>query len=217
MHTYKKHPNTQPTHYIGSTAQRKISITPGSSNLHPLLLGTWRKGSTEGGCWFILVLWQKKVIIIGSVTRSWARLAETEPSHYAVMSEVWQHHQDKVTSWCKETTDPSPLTKVTTPFMARVLDGVLYLMTLTFESVDEILWCHHSNESSLPVLSYGAICLSKFYKIKFGNLVEICLWPHLEVKGLQSNLYIVVTLYIRDTRILPKIFSCLIYFLQSWP
>ena len=109
------------------------------------------------------------------------------------------------------------LTKVTTPFMARVLDGVLYLMTLTFESVDEILWCHHSNESSLPVLSYGAICLSKFYKIKFGNLVEICLWPHLEVKGLQSNLYIVVTLYIRDTRILPKIFSCLIYFLQSWP
>ena len=34
--------------------------------------------------------------------------------------------------------------------------------SLTFESADEILWCDHSNESSLPVLSYGAICLSKF-------------------------------------------------------
>ena len=36
-------------------------------------------------------------------------------------------------------------------------------VTLTFESVDEILWCHHSNESSLPVLSHDAICcLPKF-------------------------------------------------------
>ena len=34
--------------------------------------------------------------------------------------------------------------------------------SLTFECADEILWCDHSNESSLPVLSYGAICLSKF-------------------------------------------------------
>ena len=57
-------------------------------------------------------------------------------------------------------------------------------MTLTFESMDEILWCDHSNESSLPVLSHDAICLSKFWKMKFANLVEICLWPHLAVKGL---------------------------------
>ena len=34
-------------------------------------------------------------------------------------------------------------------------------VTLTFESADEILSCDHSNESSLPVLSHGAICLSK--------------------------------------------------------
>ena len=26
-------------------------------------------------------------------------------------------------------------------------------MVLTFESVDEILWCDHSNETSLPVFS----------------------------------------------------------------
>ena len=56
--------------------------------------------------------------------------------------------------------------------------------TLTFKFVDEILWCDHSNESSLPVLSYSAICFSKCYKMKFANLVEICLWLHLAVKGL---------------------------------
>ena len=39
--------------------------------------------------------------------------------------------------------------------------------------MDEILWCDHSNESSLPVLSYGA-----------KSLVEMCLWLHLAVKGL---------------------------------
>ena len=58
-------------------------------------------------------------------------------------------------------------------------------MTLTFESVDKILCCYHSNGSSLPVLTHGAVCFSKFYKMKFGNLVEICLWLHLAVKGLK--------------------------------
>ena len=41
-------------------------------------------------------------------------------------------------------------------------------MTLTFESANKILRCDHSNESSLPVLSHGAICFSKFHKIEFG-------------------------------------------------
>ena len=35
-------------------------------------------------------------------------------------------------------------------------------VTLTFESVDGILWCDHSNESSRPVLSHDTIYLSKF-------------------------------------------------------
>ena len=39
---------------------------------------------------------------------------------------------------------------------------------LTFESVDEILWCDHSNETSLAVLLHGSICFFIFYKIKFG-------------------------------------------------
>ena len=38
---------------------------------------------------------------------------------------------------------------------------------LTFESVDEILWYGHSNETSLVVLLYGSICFSIFYKIKY--------------------------------------------------
>ena len=38
---------------------------------------------------------------------------------------------------------------------------------LNFDSVDEILWNDHSNETSLPVISHGAIWLSKFYKMKF--------------------------------------------------
>ena len=59
-------------------------------------------------------------------------------------------------------------------------------VTLAFESVDEILWCDHSNESSLPVLSHDAICFPQLWKMKFGNLVETCLWPHLTVKGLTT-------------------------------
>ena len=56
-------------------------------------------------------------------------------------------------------------------------------MILTFESVDEILRCDHSNETSLPELTHGAICFSNFDKMKFGNLVEICFWLHLAVKN----------------------------------
>ena len=57
-------------------------------------------------------------------------------------------------------------------------------VTLAFELADEIVWCDHSNESSLPVLTHGAIYFSKLYKMKFWNLVEICFWLHLTVKGL---------------------------------
>ena len=46
-------------------------------------------------------------------------------------------------------------------------------VTLTFQYVDEILRCDHSNESSLPELTLGAICFPKCYEMKFGNLVEM--------------------------------------------
>ena len=58
-------------------------------------------------------------------------------------------------------------------------------VTATFESVDQIPWSDHSNETSLPVLTHGAICFSKFHKMTFGNLVEICFWLNLAVKGLK--------------------------------
>ena len=41
-------------------------------------------------------------------------------------------------------------------------------VALTFESVDEILWCDYANETSQSVLSHGATWFSTFYKMKFG-------------------------------------------------
>ena len=41
-------------------------------------------------------------------------------------------------------------------------------VVLTSESVDEILWCDHSNETSSAVLLHGTICFSIFYKLKLG-------------------------------------------------
>ena len=41
-------------------------------------------------------------------------------------------------------------------FFHMVLSA-LYVV-LTFESVDEILWCYHSNETSSTVLSHCVIC-----------------------------------------------------------
>ena len=43
----------------------------------------------------------------------------------------------------------------------------------TFESVDKILWCDRSNETSLPVRLHGTICFSKFYKMTFWNFCWI--------------------------------------------
>jgi len=42
----------------------------------------------------------------------------------------------------------------------------------TSESVDEILWWDHSNETSSAVLSHDTIYISVFYKIKFGIRLE---------------------------------------------
>ena len=41
----------------------------------------------------------------------------------------------------------------------------IWCVVLPFESVDEILWCNHSNETSSAVLSHGTIylvCSSNF-------------------------------------------------------
>ena len=51
--------------------------------------------------------------------------------------------------------------------------------SLTFESVDKILWCDHSNKISLTVLLHSTICFSRFYKMKFRFFLEYS-W---ELKG----------------------------------
>jgi len=47
-----------------------------------------------------------------------------------------------------------------------------FKVILTSESVDEILQCDHSNDSSSAVLSHGTISISVFYKMKFGIVLE---------------------------------------------
>ena len=45
-------------------------------------------------------------------------------------------------------------------------------VAVNFKSVDEILLCDHSNETSSTVLLHGTICFSIFYKIKFEIFLE---------------------------------------------
>ena len=63
-----------------------------------------------------------------------------------------------------------------------------FKVVLTFESVDEILWCDHSNETSSAVLLHGTICFVGLKKkIKFRIFLEFLLWPLLGVKGLKNS------------------------------
>ena len=58
-----------------------------------------------------------------------------------------------------------PSTNVSYPFTPRVSYGDIKVI-LTSESVDEILWFDHSNETSSAVLSHGTIYIYHvFYKI----------------------------------------------------
>ena len=57
------------------------------------------------------------------------------------------------------------------PFTPKVSYGDVKVI-LTFESVDEILSCDHSNETSSAVLSYVTIYIVVFYKMKFGICLE---------------------------------------------
>ena len=47
--------------------------------------------------------------------------------------------------------------KATEQYFPVVLFIMLHKVVLTFESADEILWCDHSNESYLAVLSCGTV------------------------------------------------------------
>ena len=58
-------------------------------------------------------------------------------------------------------------------------------VVLTFESVDKLLWCDHSNETSSAVLLHGIICFSIFYKMKFASFFpfNFDFWHSWEING----------------------------------
>ena len=62
--------------------------------------------------------------------------------------------------------------KATEQYFPVVLSIILYQVILTFESVDEILKCDHSNESFWVVLSWGTIC----YAVQGGSNFWIFGW-----------------------------------------
>ena len=57
-------------------------------------------------------------------------------------------------------------------------------VVLTFESMDEILWCDHSKKTSTAVVFHGTICFSIFFKMKFEILYEFLFLVLLRVEGL---------------------------------
>ena len=74
-------------------------------------------------------------------------------------------------------------------------------VTITFESVDEILWCDHSNETSSAVLSHGTIylvCSSNFWvcgrnsmmwPFKWNLSACTLTWCYLFVKILENEIW----------------------------
>ena len=49
-------------------------------------------------------------------------------------------------------------------------------VVLTFKSVDEILWCDHSNETSTAVLLHGTIFFSIFLQHEIWDLSSILIF-----------------------------------------
>ena len=62
--------------------------------------------------------------------------------------------------------------KATEQYFPVVLFIMLYKVVLTFESVNEILKCDHSNESYWAVLSCGAV----YYTVQGGSNFWLCEW-----------------------------------------
>ena len=62
--------------------------------------------------------------------------------------------------------------KATEQYFPVVLFIMMYKVILTFESVDEILKCDHSNESYWAVLSFGSV----YYAVQGGSNFWVCGW-----------------------------------------
>ena len=60
--------------------------------------------------------------------------------------------------------------KATEKYFPVVLFIMLYKVVLTFEIVDEILWCDHSNESYWVVIFCGTV----YYAVQGGSNFWVC-------------------------------------------
>ena len=62
-------------------------------------------------------------------------------------------------------------------------------VVLNFESVDEILWCDHSNETFSAVLLHGTVCFSIFYKMifNFSALLRVKGLSHIMIRNVNSH------------------------------
>ena len=60
----------------------------------------------------------------------------------------------------------------TEQYFPVVLFIMLYKVVLTFETMDEILKCDHSNESYGTVLSSDAV----YYAVQGGSIFSVCVW-----------------------------------------
>ena len=74
----------------------------------------------------------------------------------------WYRQNPRVAIWNNATEQNFPV----------VLFIILYKVVLAFESVDEILWCDHSDESYWAVLSCGTV----YYAVQGGSHVWVCGW-----------------------------------------
>ena len=63
-------------------------------------------------------------------------------------------------------------TKASEQFFSVVLFIMLYNVVLTFETMDKMLWCYHSNESYWAVLSCGTV----YYVVQCGYDFWVCGW-----------------------------------------
>ena len=62
--------------------------------------------------------------------------------------------------------------KATEQYFPVVLFIMRHKVVLTFESVDEILWYDHSNESYWAVISCGTV----YYAVQGGSNFWVCGW-----------------------------------------
>ena len=74
--------------------------------------------------------------------------------------------------WCMNLTELTIQMKATEQYFPVVLFIMLYKVILTFESVDEILKCDHSNESYRAVLSCGTV----YYAVQGNSNFWVCGW-----------------------------------------